>query len=557
MIHDRILSPLNACSLEVLQTPLVVKSNNIHDNDEDHEKLQEDNGEQGVLGTSKYYHPLVIGCYQLNDKDQSNDGNNTAENDDAHNLKQESNTSGQLLVYLVCTTENTDKEKELFSQHHSPTSSSSHYDDSIPLFDISSPPSVLKFNQPIPILDIDFKSGILDGKWLQLQSYAVSKDDSIYLYAAACASGDIQIYGLPTNFHKREAMSDNKSIQDCTENDISILRYVCSSSSNDDIDIDSKKNSGNIHDDDASGDDDYSYHTDDESENSNQNIKSLCLSLAWDEMSHRIVSSYSGGSISVHQLIYNVTNDKQNDEQAQPTFRLHKTHEIQNAHVFFKNNPSEVWTTAFASNSHYSTYNNIIMSGGDDCNLKIWDLRLVGENNSSTKPINVIGTEEFSAGVTAISYHPKLQHIFAVGSYDECIRIYDIRMMTSSTATSEDTNKCLERINNVGGGIWRIKWHPIHVDTLLVGAMHGGCRILKSSCNLGALDSLIESYDMYETIVNNYEVTDSTIVTEFKEHGSMAYGADWIYSNIEEEKYFIEACASCSFYDRQAFIWSR
>lgn len=132
--------------------------------------------------------------------------------------------------------------------------------------------------------------------------------------------------------------------------------------------------------------------------------------------------------------------------------------------------------------------------------------------------------KEFEAGVTSISSHPSIDHMFAVGSYDEYVRLYDCRMLKDS----------LWKVH-VGGGVWRIKWHPkcgtdLHGSRILVAAMHGGCRV-------------IECHDCCA------EVSSS-----FTEHKSMAYGADWIWFDGQQNN--CEAAASCSFYDRRAFLWN-
>jgi len=95
----------------------------------------------------------------------------------------------------------------------------------------------------------------------------------------------------------------------------------------------------------------------------------------------------------------------------------------------------------------------------------------------------------------------------------------------------------------VGGGVWRIKWHPSCWDDkshdrgkMLVAAMHGGCRVV----NL-------------PTLGNQSDGDDASVETlsEFTAHESMAYGADWVSFGQSSR----EAAASCSFYDRQAFMW--
>jgi diphthamide biosynthesis protein 7 len=123
--------------------------------------------------------------------------------------------------------------------------------------------------------------------------------------------------------------------------------------------------------------------------------------------------------------------------------------------------------------------------------------------------------------------------MFAAGSYDEFIRIYDRRKMDRPMA-----KVC------VGGGVWRIKWHPSCWDDesggcgkLLVAAMHGGCRVI----DIPALDARRSDID----------ADDVEVLSVFTAHESMAYGADWICFGRSVH----DAVASCSFYDRKAFIW--
>merc|ERR1712107_151308 len=108
-----------------------------------------------------------------------------------------------------------------------------------------------------------------------------------------------------------------------------------------------------------------------------------------------------------------------------------------------------------------------VISGGDDCRCKIWDLRQL-DMTAYPKPTHVVGEEEFDAGVTSVAFHPFLDHVFATGSYDESLRIWDIRFLQQP----------IHKTQSCGGGIWRLKWHPHEKTKLLVAAMHGGCQIL-------------------------------------------------------------------------------
>jgi diphthamide biosynthesis protein 7 len=237
----------------------------------------------------------------------------------------------------------------------------------------------------------------------------------------------------------------------------------------------------------------------------------LALALAWDDSnSSQIVSSYSGGTIALHTIDY------RSDESAcniRESMRW-------NAHSMF-GCPAEVWTCCFASNKEYNSHPNVVMSGGDDCKMKVWDIR------NNTIPFHVMSN--FDAGVTTLSYHPKLEHIFAVGSYDECLRIMDMRKLAEP----------LTKIN-VDGGVWRAKWHPKDSSRILVGAMHAGCRVVQADC---ILDHDHVDENPHETVITK----------SFTKHKSMAYGADWLL--IPRVGGDLEFAASCSFYDKQGFIW--
>lgn len=234
-----------------------------------------------------------------------------------------------------------------------------------------------------------------------------------------------------------------------------------------------------------------------DNENNNYTLKfitasppgeALALSLCWHPTSPLVVSSYSDGTVRTHSY------SKSNNEITEVTNFP--------AHVLF-GCPAEVWTTCYSHPSH-----DLLLSGGDDGILKCWS-----PTTSLTKPTFKIGDSEFAAGVTAVSCSPHDPNTFAVGSYDESLRLYDIRSPSAPLYKA-----------NVGGGVWRVKWHPTR-DKILVGAMHGGCRVLEWESN---------------------DYTTARVVKQFTEHESMAYGADWVGDDV---------AASCSFYDHKLCVW--
>ncbi|GLB36158.1 putative WD40 repeat-like protein [Lyophyllum shimeji] len=160
---------------------------------------------------------------------------------------------------------------------------------------------------------------------------------------------------------------------------------------------------------------------------------------------------------------------------------------------------------------------NIIYSGGDDLKLKAWDIR-----QDQKQPI--FTNKRFDAGVTSIQSNPHVEHLIAVGSYDNTVRLFDVRKPLLALAEVA-----------VGGGAWRVKWHPSESrkEDLLVACMHDGVKVVHFG--LGG------------------EVIPGEVAKRFEAHESMAYGADWSYGGSLERETVI---GSCSFYDHVFHLWS-
>jgi diphthine methyl ester acylhydrolase len=102
------------------------------------------------------------------------------------------------------------------------------------------------------------------------------------------------------------------------------------------------------------------------------------------------------------------------------------------------------------------------------------------------------------------------------------VRFFDTRNLLRPLAES-----------HVGGGVWRLKWHsaPERQNNLLVACMHDGFKI-----------------------VNYSRDTEPTILQEFRQHESLAYGADWYAPpGAGSAKTTV---ASCSFYDHKLCLWT-
>ncbi|KAF9455998.1 WD-40 repeat-containing protein [Collybia nuda] len=191
----------------------------------------------------------------------------------------------------------------------------------------------------------------------------------------------------------------------------------------------------------------------------------------------------------------------------------------------------ELWVGAW---NYWDT--NVVYSGGDDSKMKGWDVR---QNLQRSPIINkrcsnlqlliffFIGLYlfRFDAGITSIQSHPHVEHIIAVGSYDDTVRLFDMRKPLTALAEV-----------NVGGGAWRVKWHPSpsRRDDLLVACMYDGFKVIHFDAG---------------KVKKGGEV-----VRRCDLHKSLAYGVDWSFGPATHDNETI--IGSCSFYDHTLYIWS-
>ncbi|XP_052814891.1 diphthine methyltransferase-like [Mya arenaria] len=239
--------------------------------------------------------------------------------------------------------------------------------------------------------------------------------------------------------------------------------------------------------------------------------QSLGLSLEWNNMTGnsentmRVVSSDSTGQIHVHQV----------GESSLVALETWKAHDY------------EAWIAAFNQND-----TQIVYTGGDDCRLKGWDLRV-----GTASP--VFNSKRHTMGVCSIQSNPVQPHLLATGSYDEELYIWDSRQMSRP-----------QQSVSLGGGVWRVKWEPCNASQILTATMYNGFHIIN--------------------------VTDNAcdIVCHYKEHQSIAYGADWcriptdsagkqICDDPEDRQATrcqpsspTHTIATCSFYDHLLKLWT-
>ena len=107
----------------------------------------------------------------------------------------------------------------------------------------------------------------------------------------------------------------------------------------------------------------------------------------------------------------------------------------------------------------------------------------------------------------------------AAGSYDERVRLWDVRHMHAPVCTA--TLAC-------GGGVWRLAWHPTESDTLLAACMQAGFAVIRRGA-----------------VALRYCAGAAA-----GDHGSLGYGVAWC-SLLGGAR----AAVTCSFYDRSVHVW--
>ena len=104
-------------------------------------------------------------------------------------------------------------------------------------------------------------------------------------------------------------------------------------------------------------------------------------------------------------------------------------------------------------------------------------------------------------------------------SYDEHLALYDMRAVKRPLLQQA-----------IGGGLWRVKWHPSDDGLLLTGNMHNGFAALRLDLSAGRL---------------------SKVLRRSAPHTSLGYGADWSQDPVTP---MLAGC--CSFYDRLCTLWT-
>jgi diphthamide biosynthesis protein 7 len=215
--------------------------------------------------------------------------------------------------------------------------------------------------------------------------------------------------------------------------------------------------------------------------------------------------------------------------------------------------PIEVWV-AEASR----TTPGVVWSGGDDGALKGWDTR-----DGCGRP-TFTSTTAHAAGVTAVSWHPHVPHAVATGSYDEVAAVWDDR------ATGRGPLATLA----LGGGVWRLKWHPsprrpgllaaavmyngahlVDVDGLLVGGGEDGAAVptLTSAAHHTGHASITYGVEWLQR--RRRQQQPDSDGSGANDDGGWTWGEGSATAAAETDSDRDWAVASCSFYDQSLHLW--
>uniref|UniRef100_H3CAI8 methylated diphthine methylhydrolase n=1 Tax=Tetraodon nigroviridis TaxID=99883 RepID=H3CAI8_TETNG len=115
----------------------------------------------------------------------------------------------------------------------------------------------------------------------------------------------------------------------------------------------------------------------------------------------------------------------------------------------------EAWISAF---SYWDT--QLIYSGNTA------DTSVLSSSHNSLMDVFAF-FQRHTMGVCSIHSSPHREHVLATGSYDEQVLLWDSRNMKKPFGHTP-----------VGGGVWRLKWHPADQSLLLAACMHSNFKIL-------------------------------------------------------------------------------
>jgi diphthamide biosynthesis protein 7 len=105
----------------------------------------------------------------------------------------------------------------------------------------------------------------------------------------------------------------------------------------------------------------------------------------------------------------------------------------------------------------------------------------------------------------------------------------------------------------LGGGVWRLKWHPHHQDLLLAACMHNGFKVVSYTPGTpGAAAAAAAATQPAATDADATKGETFALIASCMEHDSLAYGTDWCH-DVQSP----HLVGSASFYDKTFMLWKK
>ena len=80
--------------------------------------------------------------------------------------------------------------------------------------------------------------------------------------------------------------------------------------------------------------------------------------------------------------------------------------------------------------------------------------------------IPVAVCNKFDAGVTSSQWHPHKEHVFAVGSYDETVSLWDVRNLKTELLRSNTGCYCIHAVLTIHINKLTIEYYSARFNTL-------------------------------------------------------------------------------------------
>lgn len=178
----------------------------------------------------------------------------------------------------------------------------------------------------------------------------------------------------------------------------------------------------------------------------------------------------------------------------------------------------EIWCVEVSPDSP-----DLVLSGADDGLLLGWDLRAPPDAAPAAA-----NRKAHTAGVTALACSARRPMEVATGSYDERVRVFDLRALGG---------RPLKESERLGDGAYHLAWHSEWPGVLAVAAMRSGLPLLHAESS----GSDLPEWGRYAA-----DAPEGA-------HGSLAYGVAW--RGALEPGAAGWLAASASFYDKSLHLW--